>query len=246
MSEASAFKVKSVSGASAFRKYRDVTYGDLPLGRVILAEIIITLFGGLGGALGLALRQMFYPFLFPTIGKKVVFGRNVTIRHPHKIRIGDGVILDDNALIDAKGSDNRGITLGSGVYVGRNTLIYCKNGNITIGDRVNLSSNCQLASTHDITIGPDSVIAAYTYFISGGSYDYAPNAPRFAAQDGFITKGPLIVGPNCWIGAGVVVLDGVCIGEHCVIAAGAVVNRSVPDHSLAGGIPARVLKSIAP
>ena len=59
-----------------------------------------------------------------------VFGQNVVLRHPHKIRIGDNVVIDDNCLIDAKGDANRGITIGSGVFIGRNTILSCKNGDI--------------------------------------------------------------------------------------------------------------------
>ena len=61
------------------------------------------------------------------------FGRHLTLRHAHKIRLGQGVVIDDNGVLDAKGDGNRGIVLGNRVYVGRNTIIYCKNGDIHIG-----------------------------------------------------------------------------------------------------------------
>ena len=240
-------KVKQVAGEtreSAIRKYRDLYYGDLPLGRVIYNEIVTFLFSGMSGALGLFLRRVFYPPMFASLGKGVVFGRNLTIRHPHRIRLGQRVILDENCVIDAKGMTNRGIEIGDDVYVGRNTIIYCKNGNIRIGANVNISSNCQMVSSNDMTLGADIVIGAYTYLLSGGGYDYAAGAPRFAQQNGYITKGPLTIGDNCWLGAGVIVLDAACVGEHCVIAGGAVVTEPVPPNSIAGGVPARVIKSI--
>ena len=117
-------KFKDVAGptkSSAFKKYRDMYYGDLSMGKVIKGELLYTFFSGAGGAFGLFVRSKLYPSLFPNIGKKVVFGRNVTIRQPHKIRIGNNVIIDDNAVIDAKGSDNKGIVIGDNVYIGRNT-----------------------------------------------------------------------------------------------------------------------------
>ena len=55
------------------------------------------------GALGLALRKTLYPLLLGACGRNVVFGQNVVLRHPHKIRIGDNVVIDDNCLLDAKG-----------------------------------------------------------------------------------------------------------------------------------------------
>lgn len=246
MTEQDACKVKDVasdSGKSAFRKYRDLMYGDVSLGRVILCELITTLFGGCPGMGGLFFRMKLYRFMFPNIGKKVVFGRNVTIRHPHKIRIGDGVIVDDNAVIDAKGTDNRGIVIGNNAYIGRNTIVYCKNGNITIGDRVNLSSNCQVFSSNELAIGPDTVVGAFTYILSGGEYDYRDATP-FSRQSGQLTKGPLAIGANCWLGAHVTVVDAASLGEHCVVAAGAVVTKPMPPDTVVGGIPARVLKEI--
>ena len=72
-----------------------------------------------------------------------MFGVNVTLRHPHKIHIGDNVVIDDHCCLDAKGTDNRGITIGNGVFVGRNTILSCKNGDIVIEDRANLGFNCE-------------------------------------------------------------------------------------------------------
>ena len=48
------------------------------------------------------------------VGRNVVFGVNVTLRHPHKIAIGDNVVIDDSCCLDAKGTDNKGITIGDG------------------------------------------------------------------------------------------------------------------------------------
>ena len=236
-------EMSAKAGGSSFRKYRDLYYGDVSLGRALLCEFLFCLLGGLSGALGLYLRAKLYPLVFARVGRGTVFGRNMTIRHPHRIRLGSGVILDDQSVIDAKGETNEGITIGDGVYVGRNTIIYCKNGNIRIGNRVNISSNCQFVSSNDLSVGDYCVIGAYAYLLSGGGYDTAPGAPRFAEQNGFITKGPLTVGANCWLGAGIVVMDAASIGEHCVVAAGAVVTQPVPPQTVVGGVPARVLKT---
>jgi acetyltransferase-like isoleucine patch superfamily enzyme len=246
MGEAGGVKVKDVAApgsGSAFRKYRELVYGDLPLSRVWLCELLYLLVGSLPGALGLFLRLKLFRLIFPNIGNKVVFGRNVTFRHPHKIRLGDRVIIDDNVVLDAKGADNRGIVIGNGVYIGRNTIIYCKNGNITIGDRVNISSNCQIFSSNDLTIGPDTVIGAFTYLLSGGEYDYRSATP-FSQQSGMGTKGPLRIGANCWLGAHVTVLDAASLGDRTVAAAGAVVTKPVSGGAIIGGIPARVIKPI--
>ncbi|MCK5161920.1 MAG: acyltransferase [Candidatus Aureabacteria bacterium] len=52
----------------------------------------------------------------------------------------------------------------------------------------------------------------------------------------------IIIGDNVWLGANVVVVAGVKIGDGSIVAAGAVVTKDIPSYSIAGGIPARVIK----
>jgi acetyltransferase-like isoleucine patch superfamily enzyme len=239
------FKTTMAGGkTSAFAAYRSLCYGTASLGYVVKAELLALLVSGIPGAPGLWLRQKLYPCLFRKVGRKVVFGRNLTLRHAHKIELGDGTVIDDNCVLDAKGSDNQGISLGAGVYVGRNTIVYCKNGNIRFGDAVNVSSNCQVFSSNDLEIGAGTVVAAFTYILSGGQYDVDDRQTPFARQSGMLTRGPTRIGPNCWIGAGAVIVDGVTLGEHCVVAAGAVVSRDVAPNQLVAGVPARLLREI--
>lgn len=242
MTESAEFKVKEITKGSAFGAYRALMYGDLGLGKIVWAELLFTLIGGLGGAAGLFLRMKLYPTLFKSCGRKAVFGKNVTIRHPHKIALGDGVVLDDGTVVDAKGADNRGIVLGDRVYVGRNTILYCKNGDIEIGENVSFSANCIVFSSNKLVMKKNSVVAAFVYLLSGGEYDLADATP-FALQKGTCTKGPLEIGEGCWLGAGAKILDGASLGDRCVIGAGAVVNQPVPADAIAVGVPARVVKT---
>ena len=104
-----------------------------------------------------------------------MFGQNVVLRHPHKIHIGDNVVIDDNCLLDAKGDTNRGIAIGSGVFVGRNTILSCKNGDIDVEDGANIGFNCELFSASRVRIGRDTLLAAYCYVI-GGDHDFSDPA----------------------------------------------------------------------
>lgn len=240
-------KVKGILDAPAapgFTAYRRVQYGDTSAGYALLAECLFGLLGPMPGAAGLFLRGKLYRGLFGAAGARLVIGRNVTFRQPRKIRLGERVILDDNVVLDAKGETNRGIELGNGVFVGRNTIVYCKNGDIVIGDRANLSSNCTVFSSNRLTIREGTVIGGYSYLLSGGAYEFGDGAAPFAEQTGMGSKGELSVGPDAWLGARVTVLDAACIGARCVIGAGAVVTHAIPDGSLAVGVPARVVRSI--
>ena len=242
MTDSAEFKVKEVTKGSAFGAYRALMYGDMGLGKIVWAEILYVLIGGLGGALGLFLRMKLYPTLFKSCGRKVVFGKNVTLRHPHKIVLGDGAVLDDNCVVDAKGADNQGIILRDRVYIGRNTIVYCKNGDIEIGENVSFSANCVVFSSNKLALKKNSVVAAFAYLLSGGEYDLDDSTP-LALQKGTCTKGPLEIGEDCWIGAGAKVLDGASLGDHVALGAGAVATKPIPANSIAVGVPARVVKA---
>ncbi|MFC1460952.1 DapH/DapD/GlmU-related protein [Verrucomicrobiota bacterium] len=241
-------KVKSMFEGTrqpGFRKYRELFYGKTSLWYVLKAEFVMALMGSIPGALGLFLRRKCYRPLLSSAGRQIFIGKNVTFRHPKKIRLGNNVIIDDNCVIDAKGENNAGIVIEDNVFIGRNTIIYCKNGNIHLKRAVNISSNCTVFASNKLTVEEDTVIGAYTYLLSGGEYDYSDTETKFTDQSGMKTKGELVIGRNCWIGARVTILDGACVGEHCVIGAGAVVAQPIPQDSLAVGVPARVIKSIA-
>ncbi|NLB70241.1 MAG: hypothetical protein GX804_11290 [Lentisphaerae bacterium] len=245
--DAPSSKLKNVmqgkGGAAA--KYFALTYGEMPLWKAVLMEITVILFSGASGSWGLFLRSILYRPFFGKFGKGVVIGKNVVFRHPGKIKLGDGVTVDDNAMVDAKGSVNKGVSLGAGVYIGRNSIVYCKEGNIELEEGVNISSNCVVFSSNDLKIGAETMIGAYTYILSGGEYDHQSPLP-FARQTGMETRGPLSIGADCWLGARVTVLDGANIGNRCVLGAGTVVTKPIPELSLAVGVPAKVVGSVLP
>ncbi len=239
------FKVKELSKQKVprWQQYAVLVVGKTDIWSLLKYELIVFFLMNLPGALGIFLRSKFYPMLLGEVGSNVVFGRGLTLRHPHKIRLGDRVIVDDNCLLDAKGASNSGISIGDGVFVGRNTMIYCKDGDIEIQSKVNISSNSLLFSSDRLVIGKETMIATYNYIASGGSYDYESEVP-LVEQDSY-AKGPTVIGERCWLGAKCVVLDGVSIGDRAVIGAGAVVTKNIPASSVAVGIPAKVKSHIS-
>jgi acetyltransferase-like isoleucine patch superfamily enzyme len=225
-------------GQSAREKYSALVIGQDGWGPLLKHELVQQLSQHVPGAIGFALRKALFPWLLEACGRNVIFGQNVVLRHPHKIRIGDNVVIDDNCLIDAKGDTNRGITIGSGVFLGRNSILSCKNGDIEIADGANIGFNCEIFSASRVTIGADSLLAAYCYVI-GGDHDFSdPSAPVLA--QGRRSSG-VAIGAGAWLGAGAKILDGVSVGTRAIVGAGAVVREAVPDGAIAVGIPARVV-----
>ena len=225
-------------GVSARDKYAALIVGKPGWDALLKHELVVLLSQSVPGALGLVLRRTLYPLLLGACGRNVVFGQNVVLRHPHKIHIGDNVVIDDNCLIDAKGESNAGIRLASGVFIGRNTILSCKNGDIDLAEGANVGFNCEIFSASHVRIGRNALIAAYCYLI-GGDHDFS-DASRPVIEQARKSAG-ITVGDGAWLGAGAKVLDGVEIGANAVIGAGAVVRESVPERATAVGVPARVV-----
>jgi len=227
-------------GKSSREKYASLVVGQAGLWALLKYEIVVTLTQACPGAIGLALRKACYPWLLGSCGRNVVFGQNVVLRHPHKIHIGNDVVIDDNCLIDAKGESNRGIRIGNGVFVGRNSILSCKNGDIELADGANVGFNCEIFSASRVTIGASVLMAAYSYVI-GGDHDFSD--PGKAVLDQARTSAGVSIGAGVWMGAGAKILDGVTIGEHAVVGAGSVVREDVAPRAIAVGIPARVVST---
>ena len=226
-------------GPSPLRKYQDLVIGRRGLGRLVLYEAVMLASSWVPGALGLVLRKLLYPLLLGSVGKGVVFGQGVVLRHPHKVRLGDGVTVDDLVVLDAKGTKNRGIDVGRGVFLGRGTILSCKDGDIAIGDHGNFGFHCEVFSGSSVTVGTHGLFAAQSYLVGGG---HEFERPELAVIDQPRSSRGIVLGDNVWLGTGAKVLDGVRIGRDVVVGANAVVNADLPDGAIAAGIPARVLR----
>jgi acetyltransferase-like isoleucine patch superfamily enzyme len=221
------------------QRYQDLVVGQPGWGALLAYEAVTMLAGSMPGALGLALRARLFPTLLGACGRNVFFGAGVTLRHPHKIRLGSNVVIDDGCVLDAKGAANAGLTIGDGVFVGRQSILQTKDGQIVLEDNVNISSFCTIFSASTVRIGRDTLIAAYTYLVGGGHELSRTDVP--VIEQPRPSRG-IDVGPNGWIGAHVTVLDGVTVGHDVVIGAGAVVTKDLPDFAIAAGAPAAVLR----
>ena len=225
---------------SSLRQYQEVFVGSYGFWKFLKYESITSLFGLLPGATGLLLRKIFYRCLFKGCGHNVILGRNITLRYPGRIELGDGVVVEDNCVLDAKGKSDSGIKFGDNVIVGRNTILSTKDGFILIGNNTNIGSNCRLGSTSKLVIGENVLVGAYSYFSAGGEHRFDRVDIPIMYQ-GTTSKG-ITIGDNVWVGAAVKVLDGVTIGRDSVIGAGAVVTKDIPQFVIACGVPAKVIK----
>jgi acetyltransferase-like isoleucine patch superfamily enzyme len=109
---------------------------------------------------------------------------------------------------------------------------------IRVGRNVFINQNCTFYDLGGLDIGDDVMVGPNVNIITAG-HPLDPTTRRAAT----IGK-PIVIGRNVWIAAGATIIGGVTIGENSVVAAGSVVTRDVPPNSLAGGNPARVIRSV--
>lgn len=169
------------------------------------------------------------------------FGR-AELAHPD-LCLGDHVFIDDRVLV-YRDIDGGPVFIGSHVHLHRDTIVQTgQGGRISIGDRSSIQARCHFAAyVGAIDIGQDVQIAPNCAFYS---YNHTTERGTLMRDQPLKSSGGIVLGNDVWLGSGVTVLDGASIGDGAVIAAGAVVRGEIPPQTVAGGIPARVLRERA-
>lgn len=109
--------------------------------------------------------------------------------------------------------------------------------NIAIGKNVFINSGCKFQDQGGIVID-DGALIGHNVVLATLNHSLAVRD----RQD--LIPGPIRIGKNAWIGSNVTILPGVTVGDGAVVAAGAVVTKDVPAYTVAGGVPARVLRPL--
>jgi len=228
---------------SSFSRYQALAIGTNSLWYLIKFELIMLLFSRIPGALGLLLRKWFFPMILGSVGKGVIFGRSITIRHGQKIHIGNNVTVDDFAALDAKGVDNEGISIGDSTIISRNVVLSCKGANIIIGQKSTIGINSLIHAREgsSVVIDDHFLCGAFCYLIGGGPFITKELDVPFKEQ-GLTSNGGINIQRNVWVGSATQIMDGVTIGTGSIIGSNAVVNKDVAEYSVSAGVPAKVLK----
>lgn len=174
------------------------------------------------------LRRLLYTLLmrgrFARWGARSRLEGSVVLDSPFLVTVGTDVYIREHAWLNAK--DDRGdgaptLHVGNGTYIGR---------------------FAHINAWRDVRIG-DNVLIADRVFISDCEHQYADkHVPVSHQPDPFV--GAVHLRDGCWIGIGAVIRPGVTIGRNAVVAANAVVTRDVPDHAVAAGVPASIVKQL--
>jgi len=173
----------------------------------------------------------------PWIGQPFNYDKHPEQKARHEdLRQTAGAEIDPTAFIspEAKVFTDK-LKIGANSYIAGDALV---RGEIIMG------SNCTVnpyASLHGkVTIGNGVRIASLAT-IAGANHVFSDiNKPIYQQP---VTFEGIVIGDDVWVGANVVVLDGVKVGAHSILAAGAVVTKDVSEYSIVGGNPARVLRN---
>ncbi|MBQ8973312.1 MAG: sugar O-acetyltransferase [Clostridia bacterium] len=128
--------------------------------------------------------------------------------------------------------------VGENVWINQ-PLTLAVGSTVSIGEGTYINSGLTLIDDYNITIGKGCLFGTNVTLCTTGH----PIDPEKRAE-GSMYSFPIAIGDGAWIGAGAIVLPGVTIGRYAVIGAGSVVNKDIPDYTVAVGNPCKPLRKI--
>lgn len=152
------------------------------------------------------------------------------------VTIGSGTKVADGVLLSMRGGR---LTVGSDTQLRRGVTLQVT-GEVTVGSGVVLSTGLVLHGAERVEIGDLTIIGEYSTIADSTHLRTPPGVPVHHATE----TAPVVVGRNCWLGAGVVLAPGVTVGDQAFVGAGAVVTKDVEPGWLVAGVPARPLRRV--
>lgn len=163
---------------------------------------------------------------------------------PENVTLGENALIMSGARLICAGMppylEARGaITVGAGTIIREGAILQAYGGRIELGSDCTVNAYCVIQGNGGVKIGNNVLIAAHVCIFSANHVFSDPDRPIRSQGE---TREGVEIGSDVWIGAGAKILDSVWIGRGAVVAAGAVVTRDVPEFTVVGGVPARIMR----
>lgn len=166
---------------------------------------------------------------FDKIGEKFSLGKDYQILNPQYMQFGENFGVSNRFRIEAIDT-----------YEGETF-----SPKISFGNNVSMGNDNHIGCIDEIKIGNNCLFGSRIYITDHDHGDTTLEALLLPPEKRkLVSKGPVIIHDNVWIGDGVAILSGITIGENAIIATNAVVTKDVPANSVVGGIPAKIIKTI--
>jgi acetyltransferase-like isoleucine patch superfamily enzyme len=163
---------------------------------------------------------------FHSFGWRSRLGRCDLLTHPRAIAIGRRVLIRKGARLEAVGVDQDGTP------------------KLMIGDGTAIQFYFHCGAAQRVRIGRNVLIGGRVYI---SDHDHCYNEPNCSARESpRLVVAPVEIGDGAYLGEGCAILKGVRVGRRAVVAANAVVTHDVPEFTVVGGVPARVIKVLSP
>lgn len=173
------------------------------------------------------LRALWLKTKFCSLNESVVFGRISNLMGAEYITVGENSGFGDGLTLTAW-SEFRNQRFNPSITIGKNCWIGLYN---------------HISSTNRIEIGDGFLSGKWVTIVDNDhgytDYDSLQVPP---AKRSIVSKGPVIIGKNVWVGDKATILAGVTIGDGAVIAANTVVTKDVPAYSVCAGNPGKIIK----
>ena len=164
-----------------------------------------------------------YSWRFHSWGRGSVIIQPDFLHNTGSIALGKNVEIRKGARLETRGSSE-------------------KRAKIEIGDNTSIHFYFHCGAFDSIKIGRDVLIAGRVYI---SDHDHIYDDPKTPPLHSGWNIAPVVIEDEVWIGEGVAILKGVTIGRRSVIGANSVVTKDIPPYTVAGGIPAKAIKTFA-
>ena len=194
----------------------------------------------------------FKPYIYGHLTKliysrsNVNFGKNlrcdsiprILIDNKTKLRIGDNVELRRN--VEIRVHQESEVNIKNNVRIDRGVRILAANqAQIDISEKARIGLYAVLNGGDSISIGNASLISGFVY-LQTSMHSFKDKNTQVQSQG--YDHAPIVLKEDTWVGTHAVIFPGVTLGRGSVVGSNAVVNKSVKEYTVVGGVPAKELK----